>query len=297
MSVEKYLKPSVINQIKRLDLRAQFVVKGFLHGLHASPFQGFSVEFSEHRKYTHGDDLKDIDWQVYAKTDKYYVRKFESETNITGYLVMDLSNSMGYTYEQELTKFDYAICLAAALAYLMTQQQDPVGMVTFNDKIRASLPPRSKRTQLSNILSLLSKAQPEGTTDFKHSMSQLAAMLKNRSLIMVFSDFLVNEQETLDALYRLRHGGHDVILFHVLDEAEVSFPFQGLYKMKDPESGEELKIDGDSYRKAYQERIQEFRDLLAKECRKSGVDYVALDTSMQFDKALMEYLLTRRARG
>ena len=235
MSVEKYLKPEVINQIKRLDLRAQFVVKGFLHGLHASPFQGFSVEFSEHRKYTHGDDLKDIDWQVFAKTDKYYVRKFESETNITGYLVMDLSRSMGYTFEQTLTKFDYAICLAASLAYLMTQQQDPVGLVTFNDKIRASLPPRSKRTQLSNILSLLSKIAPEGETDFKHSMGQLAAMLKTRSLIMVFSDFLVNEQETLDALYRLRHGGHDVILFHVLDEAEVSFPFRGVYKMRDPE--------------------------------------------------------------
>ena len=297
MSVEKYLKPEVINQIKRLDLRAQFVVKGFLHGLHASPFQGFSVEFSEHRKYTQGDDLKDIDWQVYAKTDKYYVRKFEAETNITGYLVMDLSRSMGYTFEQTLTKFDYAICLAAALAYLMTQQQDPVGMVTFNDKIRASLPPRSKRTQLSNILSLLSKAKPEGTTDFKHSMGQLAAMLKNRSLVMVFSDFLVNEQETLDALYRLRHGGHDVILFHVLDEAEVSFPFRGLYKMRDPETGEELSIDGDSFRNAYTERIAEFRDMLAKECRKSGVDYVPLDTSMQFDKALLGYLLTRRARG
>ena len=124
MSVEKYLKPSVINQIKRLDLRAQFVVKGFLHGLHASPFHGFSVEFSEHRKYSHGDDLKDIDWQVFAKTDKYYVKKFESETNITGYLVMDLSSSMGYTFEQELSKFDYAICLAAALAYLMVMQQD-----------------------------------------------------------------------------------------------------------------------------------------------------------------------------
>ena len=141
MAVEKYLKPSVINQIKRLDLRAQFVVKGFLHGLHASPFHGFSVEFSEHRKYSHGDDLKDIDWQVYAKTDKYYVKKFESETNITGFLALDLSRSMGYTYEQELTKFDYSICLAAALAYLMISQQDPVGLITFNDRIRQSLPP------------------------------------------------------------------------------------------------------------------------------------------------------------
>ena len=197
MSVEKYLKPSVINQIKRLDLRAQFVVKGFLHGLHASPFHGFSVEFSEHRKYTAGDDLKDIDWQVYAKTDKYYIKKFESETNITGYLLMDLSQSMGYTYEQELNKFDYAICLAAALAYLMISQQDPVGLVTFNDKVRQSLPPRSRRTQLGNVLSLLSNLEPSGTTDLLNSLTQVSALLKNRSLLMVFSDFLVDEEETL----------------------------------------------------------------------------------------------------
>lgn len=297
MSVEKYLKPSVINQIKRLDLRAQFVVKGFLHGLHASPFHGFSVEFSEHRKYTHGDDLKDIDWQVFAKTDKYYVKKFESETNITGFLVMDLSQSMGYTYEQELNKFDYAICLAAALAYLMISQQDPVGLVTFNDKVRQSLPPRSKRTQLGHVLSLLSKLEPSGKTDFQHSLGQLAAMLKTRSLVMIFSDFLVDEEQTMNALFRLKHGGHDVILFHVLDEAEVSFPFRGICKMRDPETNEELKIDADGFRKEYVQQIEDFRGNLTAQCRKVGIDYVALDTSMQFDKALLEYLLSRRARG
>lgn len=297
MSVEKYLKPSVINQIKRLDLRAQFVVKGFLHGLHASPFHGFSVEFSEHRRYSQGDDLKDIDWQVYAKTDKYYIKKFESETNITGFLVMDLSSSMGYTYQQELTKFDYAICLAAALAYLMISQQDPVGLVTFNDKIRESLQPKSKRTQLGNLLSMLSNLEPTGTTDFQHSLGQMSALLKTRSLVMIFSDFLVDEEETLNALYRLKHGGHDVILFHILDEAEVNFPFRGMCQMQDPETKEELKIDADGARKEYVARVQEFRDGLAQDCRKSGIDYVALDTSMQFDKALLEYLLSRRARG
>ncbi|MDE0935684.1 MAG: DUF58 domain-containing protein [Pirellulales bacterium] len=297
MSVEKYLKPSVINQIKRLDLRAQFVVKGFLHGLHASPFHGFSVEFSEHRKYTAGDDLKDIDWQVYAKTDKYYIKKFESETNITGYLLMDLSQSMGYTYEQELNKFDYAICLAAALAYLMISQQDPVGLVTFNDKVRQSLPPRSRRTQLGNVLSLLSNLEPSGTTDLLNSLTQVSALLKNRSLLMVFSDFLVDEEETLNALYRLKHGGHDVILFHILDEAEVSFPFRGICKMLDPESQEEIQVDAAGTRKDYLEKMQAFRDGLELNCRNNGIDYVPLDTSMQFDKALLEYLLSRRARG
>ena len=297
MAVEKYLKPSVINQIKRLDLRAQFVVKGFLHGLHASPFHGFSVEFSEHRKYSQGDDLKDIDWQVYAKTDKYYVKKFESETNITGFLALDLSHSMGYTYEQELTKFDYSICLAASLAYLMISQQDPVGLITFNDRIRQSLPPKSKRTQLGNLLSLLSNLEPDGKTDFKHSIGQMTSMLKNKSLVMIFSDFLVDENETLDALYRLRHAGHDVILFHVLDEAEVNFRFKGVFKMRDPETDEELKIDAEGHRKGYLEQIAAFRDDLAKNCSRVGIDYVPIDTSMQFDKALIEYLHSRRARG
>ena len=189
-TAEKYLKPEVIRQIKRLDLRAQFIVKGFLHGLHASPFHGFSVEFSEHRKYTPGDDPKDIDWLVYAKTDKYYVKKFEAETNITGYLVMDLSRSMGYTYRQELTKFDYAICLAAALCYLMIHQQDPVGLLTFDQKIRHSLRPKTRRSHLGDVLSLLANLKPAGETDIAHSLVQVAAMLRHASLVMIFSDLL-----------------------------------------------------------------------------------------------------------
>ena len=156
-TAEKYLKPEVIRQVARLDLRAKFIVEGFLSGLHASPFHGFSVEFSEHRKYTPGDNISDLDWNVYAKTDRYYVKKFQAETNLTGYLVMDLSASMGYTYRQELTKFEYGISLAAALGYLMIHQQDPVGLVTFDPKVRQSLPPKSKRSQLGNILSLLAK--------------------------------------------------------------------------------------------------------------------------------------------
>ncbi len=296
MAVEKYLKPEVINQIKRLDLRAQFVVKGFLHGLHASPYHGFSVEFSEHRKYTAGDDPKDIDWQVYAKTDKYYTKKFEAETNITGYLVMDLSQSMGYTYRQELTKFDYGICLAAALAYLMISQQDPVGLITFNEKVRSSLAPRSKRTQLGNVLSLLSRLKPDGQTDFAHSVGQISSMLKHRSLLMIFSDLLFDEESTINSLYRLKHGGHDVILFHILDHAEVHFPFSGICQLRDPETNEEIKVDADGFRTEYIKRVKDFREGLAQKSRQSGIDYVALDTSMQFDKALIEYLHSRKMR-
>lgn len=296
-TVEKYLKPEVIRQIARLDLRAQFIVKGFLQGLHASPFHGFSVEFSEHRKYSHGDDPDDIDWLVYAKTDKYYVKKFEAETNLTGYLVMDLSASMAYSHEQELTKFEYSICLAAALCYLMIHQQDPVGLITFGEKIVDSLAPKSKRAQIGNILSLLAKLEPRDKTDIGNSLNQLAAMLKHSSLVMLFSDLLADPDEVIASLRRLRHGGHDVILFHVLDQAEVAFPFEGLVELEDPETGDTIEVDADAYRSEYLDEIADFRTLYARECRQSGIDYVPLDTSMQFDRALTEYLINRRNWG
>lgn len=296
-AVEQYLKPEVIRQISRLDLRAQFVVKGFLQGLHASPFQGFSVEFSEHRRYSAGDDPKDIDWLVYAKTDKYYVKKFEAETNITGYLVLDRSRSMAFTYRQELTKFDYAISLAAALCYLMVHQQDPVGLITFDTKVRQSLAPKSKRTQLGNILSLLSNLQPAEETDLPYSLNQIAAMLRQHSLIMIFSDLLGDTEPILQSLGRLRHGGNDVILFHILDEAETNFPFDGMTEFEDPETSEKMEVDASGIRQQYLDEVNEFRETYRRECFKLGVDYVPIDTSMQFDKALMEYLLMRRSRG
>ena len=293
---ESYLRPEVIRQVSRLDLRAKFIVEGFLAGLHASPFQGFSVEFSEHRKYTPGDDPDDIDWLVYAKTDKYYVKKFEAETNITGYLVMDLSRSMGYTFRQELTKFEYGICLAAALCWLMIYQQDPVGLITFDEQIRQSLPARSKRTQIGHVLSLLAKLQPSGKTDVARSLTQIAAMLRHRSLVMLFSDLLTEPEPVLQAIGRLRHRGHDVILFHILDEAEVNFPFRGVIEFEEPETDDRLQVDADHFQSDYLSAVREFREFYRRRCFQSGVDYVPLDTSMQFDRALTEYLLSRRAR-
>ncbi|MFO0911936.1 MAG: DUF58 domain-containing protein [Pirellulales bacterium] len=295
-AVESYLKPEVVRQIARLDLRAQFVVKGFLQGLHASPYHGFSVEFSEHRRYAPGDDPKDIDWLVFAKTDKYYVKRFEAETNITGYLVMDLSESMGFTYRQQLTKFEYAISLAAALGYLMILQQDPVGLVAFDEKIRRSVAPKSKRSQLGNILSLLAQLKPAGQTNIGSCLNQLAAMLRHRSLIMIFSDLLNDEPETLEALRRLRHEGHDIILFHILDEAEVTFPFDGLVEFQDTETGQRLDTDAQAARSDYLAEVEAFRSRYRQEAFQLGIDYVELDTSIPFDKALVHYLHSRKAR-
>jgi uncharacterized protein (DUF58 family) len=295
-STEKYLRPEVIRQVARLDLRAKFIVEGFLQGLHASPFHGFSVEFSEHRKYTPGDDLKDLDWNVFAKTDKYYLKKFQAETNVTGYLVMDLSASMAYTYRQELTKFDYGICLAAALGYLMIHQQDPVGLVAFDTKIRSSLPPRSKRTQLANILAVLANLQPTGQTDIAACLHQLAAMVRGKSLIMVFSDLLVDPAPVIQSLHHLRHRGHEIILFHILDEAEVHFPFEGMIEFLDVEEPRKLTLDARNMRADYLTSLKEFQETYRRECANAGIDYVGMDTSVNFDKALLEYLVQRQRR-
>lgn len=293
---EKYLRPEVIRQVGRLDLQARFIVEGFLAGLHASPFQGFSVEFSEHRRYTPGDDVKDLDWSVYAKTERYYVKKFQAETNVTGYLCMDLSASMAYTHRQELTKFEYGICLAAALGYLMVHQQDPVGLVTFDTAIRTSLPPKSKRTQLGAILSLLANAKPAGTTDVAACLHQLAGMIKSKSLVMVFSDLLTDREPVMRALHHLRHRGNEVILFHILDEAEVHFPFDGLVEFEDTEDAARLTVDARGMREDYLSALAEFQGQYREECSRCGVDYVAMDTSVSFDRALLEYLIQRQRR-
>ena len=290
------MKPEVIQSIARLDLRAKFIVEGFLTGLHTSPFQGFSVEFSEHRRYNPGDDPKDIDWQVFARTDRIYVKRYQAETNITGYVLMDLSRSMAYTYRQDLTKFDYCICLAAAISYLMVHQQDPVGLITFGEELRQSLPARSRRSHLGNILSVLQQATPEGETHIGANLKRIAGMIKHRSLLMLMSDLLTDPDEVIDSLRMLRYAGHDVILFHVLDEAEVTFPFSGSVDLVEPESDDHQIVDAAGIRADYLDALNELRTRYREECFALGADYVALDTSMPFDKALTEYLYQRQAR-
>ena len=295
-SAEKYLKPEVIQSIGRLDLRAKFIVEGLLSGLHASPFQGFRVEFSEHRRYEPGDDPRDIDWQVFARTDRIYIRRYQAETNITGYLLMDLSRSMGYTWRQKLTKFDYSVCLAAALSYLMIHQQDPVGLMTFGDRLQASLPARSRRSQFGDILSVLQQCQPTGGSQIAACLRQAASMIRHRSLLMLMSDLLADPDEILEALRAVRFRGHDVILFHILDEAEATFPFSGAVDLLEPEQGENEIVDAASVRADYLQALAELRERYRTTCLSMGADYVPLDTSMPFDKALVEYLSQRQAR-
>ena len=295
-SAEQYLKPEVIRNIARLDLRARFIVEGLLSGLHASPFQGFSVEFSEHRRYEPGDDPRDIDWQVYARTDRIYIKRYQAETNITGYLLMDLSRSTGYTWRQNLTKFDYAICLAAAISYLMIHQQDPVGLLTFDEELRASLPARSRRSHLADILAVLQQCKPSGSSLIAENLRRAASMIRHRSLMMIMSDLLDDPDEILQAVRALRFRGHDVILFHILDEAEVTFPFTGSVDLLEPESDDNEIVDASSVRADYLQALDDLRTQYRTTCQSIGADYVPLDTSMPFDTALVEYLSQRQAR-
>lgn len=322
MNAEKYLRPEVIRQVARLDLRAKFIVEGFLTGLHSSPFQGFSVEFSEHRKYNPGDDLKTLDWNVYAKTGKYFVKKFRAETNMTGYLVMDLSRSMDWNgpaearragvkldgaalgaADETLTKFDYSVCLAAALGYLMIHQQDPVGLVAFDTKLTTVVPPKSKRTQLGTILSVLANLKPTGQTNIAESLFQLAAMMRGKSLVMLFSDLLPSTDDwkaeadaLIRSLYRLRYSGHEVIVFHVLDVLEAKFPLAGLVDFQDVESDLHKEIDAQGIADDYRLFVNQFREHYRAECLSANVDYVPMDTSVGFDKALLDYLILRQRR-
>src|SRR5262249_12558269 len=207
-----------------------------------------------------------------------------------------LSASMGYTYRQQLTKFEYGICLAAALGYLMIHQQDPVGLVTFDTQIRTSLPPRSKRTQLGTFLGVLANLKPTGQTDVAGCLHQLAAMIRGKSLVMLFSDLLTDPAPVIESLHHLRHRGHEIILFHILDEAEAQFPFEGVVEFEDSEEHDRLTVDARGMRADYLEALGEFQDFYRRECAKAGIDYVAMDTSVSFDRALLEYLQQRQKR-
>ena len=293
---EKYIRPEVIRKISHLDLKARLIVEGFFSGLHASPFQGFSVEFSEHRKYVPGDDIRTIDWKVYAKTERYYVKKFQAETNMRCHLLVDVSNSMGYSYAPDtMTKMDYSISCAAALAFLMIQQQDPVGLVTFDTKIRNFLEPRSQASQLFNLLSILSRTRIGGKTDVGSSLIEIGNLMPKRGLVLIFSDLLSDPDKVMEGLHYLKYKGHDIIIFHVLDQAELRFPFHDPTKFEDTETQRQIQVDAELVREDYLRHLKDFMDRIEKGCHKARLDYVAMDTSNSFDRTLVAYLARRSA--
>lgn len=296
LTAEQYLRPDVIQQVRRLDLKARFIVEGFMTGLHDSPYHGFSVEFSEHRKYTPGDDIRQMDWSVYAKTDRYYIKKYQAETNLDAYLLVDCSGSMGFSLGGRMTKMDYAICLAAALGYMMINQQDSVGLVTFDQKVRGFMPAKSKRSHLINLLATLARTKPQGETNLAACLNDIAGRIKKRGLVILLSDLLADQEEVIKALHHFKFRGHDLIIFQVLDHSEVEFDFDGQVRFEDPENGEQLDADPQAIRAAYLDELKKFIAEYKRQCLNAKADFVTVDNAMTFDKALLEFLTQRQTR-
>ena len=290
----KYLQPAVVAQLANMELRARLVVEGFITGLHKSPYHGFSVEFTEHRQYMPGDEIKHIDWKAYGKTDRFYIKQFEEETNLKSYLIVDASRSMDYASKGNLKKFEYASYVAAALSYMMIEQRDAVGLTLFDEGVRLSLPPRATRSYLKEILKELESAQPANKTGTAASLHLIAEQIKRRGLVIVLSDLFDSPESVMTALKHFRHRGHDVIVMQILDPLERSFAFDNDAIFKDLETREELMTQPWHIQKEYQQSMQEFLDFYKRRCRDNNIDYVLLDTSMPFDKALFEYLNKRK---
>ncbi|MCH6559163.1 DUF58 domain-containing protein [candidate division KSB1 bacterium] len=292
----KYLNPEVVSKLRSMDLRARLVVEGFITGLHKSPYHGFSAEFAEHRQYMPGDEIKHIDWKVYGKTDRFYVKRFEEETNLKSYILLDASASMGYS-STGMSKLQYASYLAGALSYLMMQQRDAVGLVTFDEKIRRYLPPRSVTTYLNQILTELDKTESSSKTDLSAALHQMADRIKRRGLIILFSDLLDDPQKVSSGLRHFRHKKHEVIVFQILDPLELTFEFKQDAVFKDLESGEEINTQPWHIRSEYQQQVNKFINTYKKFCREHQIDYVMLNTKENYDRALFEYLIKRKRIG
>ncbi|MCY4232584.1 MAG: DUF58 domain-containing protein [Bacteroidetes bacterium] len=299
----KYLDPVMISRLNNMELRARLVVEGFITGLHKSPYHGFSVEFAEHRLYNPGDALRHVDWKVYAKTDRYYVKQYEEETNLHHYILLDTSASMQYRHAGQLSKLQYSTYLAAALHYLMIQQRDATGLLSFDSEVRTFLRPRSTMRYLREILLQLERLESsrssEHFTGTAHALHQVAERVQRRSLIVLISD-LIDDDDSQDqiirALRHLRHKGHEVLIFRILEketEALFNLPNRPMI-LRDMESGVELSLNPSTLRNAYIERMHDLSDALKRQCRKHSIDYVELDTQVSYDKALLAYLNKRK---
>ena len=292
----RFLDPAILARIGSLELKARTVVEGFLSGLHRSPFKGFSVEFAEYRQYLPGDDLSTIDWKVYARSDRYYVKKFEEETNVDCHLLLDISASMGYG-SAGISKLRYGSILAASLAYLMNRQRDAVALTTFDDAIVAMLPPSARASHLRSILVTLDRIALGRRTDVSKPLHLMADAIGKRGVVILISDLLDDPARVAEGLRHFRFRGSDVIVFHLLDPAERTFPFERAARFRDVELGDELMAVPEIVRQEYLDALQQAIDGYRRELGSAGIDYQLIDTSTPLDFALMSYLSTRwRAR-
>ena len=292
----RFLDPAVIARLGTMELKARTVVEGFISGLHRSPFKGFSVEFAEYRQYLPGDDLSTLDWKVYARSDRHYVKKYEEETNLDCHLLLDVSGSMGYRGGAPLSKMDYGSVLAASLAFLMHRQRDATGLMAFDHRIVARLPPGARPGHLHALLVTLERLRAGEQSDVAQPLRQLAGSVLKRSLVVLISDLLHDPEPVIQGLRHLKARGCDVIVFQVLDPHELSFPFRGASRFRDVESAEEVVADPASIRTAYLRELAALTLRYDRELRGHGIDYVQVDTSQPLDFALVTYLAARSRR-
>ena len=290
------LTPDIISRLNNLSLKARFVVEGFIVGLHKSPYHGFSVEFSEHRAYGAGDEIRHVDWKLWGKTDRFFIKQFEEETNLKSYLLVDQSLSMTYK-SKNMTKLEYAQILAASLGYLMLKQQDAVGLTLFDDRIRVNIPARSKRSHLNIILSKMQNIIAGPETTIAPVLHKTAEAIKKRGLIILISDLFDDPDKVLSGLQHFRYKGHEVIVFHVLDPQELTLDFTQRTRFRDMESGEEIVTDPWHIQSDYQNSMEQFCDYIKSNCRQKNIDYVQLSTDLPLDMALSEYLIKRKRIG
>jgi len=298
MPDRRYLNPDVLARISSLEFRARQVVEGFVSGMHRSPYQGYSVEFAQHREYVAGDDLRHIDWRVFGKSDRFYIKQYEEETNLRAHLLLDCSSSMRYPEHDpksgRMTKFEYAATLAASLAYLLIHQQDAVGLTLFDDAVRAELPTLSNQGHLRDIIQRIEAARLERPTRAKDLFHQFAAHYRPRTVVIVISDLLANVDEITAGLERLRYGRHEVVVMHVLDHDEREFPFMDNTQFEGLEQPElQLLADPQSLRKGYLAALNEFIEKIKTSCTNHKIDYLGLSTKDPLDVALRGYLAAR----
>jgi uncharacterized protein (DUF58 family) len=291
----QYLDPRALERIKRLDVRARLVVEGFITGQHKSPYHGFAVEFAGHREYAPGDDTKHIDWRVWSKTDRLYIKQYEEETNLKCSVLIDCSKSMQYGGQtQQWSKYDYAATAAASLCYLLQQQQDAVGLVAFNNRIVTQLAPSSHPTQLKRLLNELERIKPDDRTDVGDVFRELAGQIRQRGMVVLFSDLFVDLPTLRESLRQFRVRRHEVIVFHVLHNDELTFPFIENTLFRGLEVERQLRTDPRALRRSYLDAVQRFLADIRKACAAAGVDYVLMNTNNPLDAVLAGYLAARR---
>ncbi len=292
-ATRKYLDNKTVGKASRLELRARLIVEGYISGRHRSPYHGFSVEFAQHREYVPGDDLKHLDWKVYGRADRYYIKEYEEETNLRCNILLDTSESMNYSSGRNMTKLEYGCYIAATLSYMLLNQQDSVGLTLFDNSLKKIIPASANPSQLRTILYELCQITPEKRTDMSLLFHDLAERISRRGLIVLISDLFDDPQNILAGLQHFRHKRHEVLVFHLLDDAEIKFPFRDMTKFIGLENWPELVVDPRSLRKGYLEEYENFTSTMKKGCLNTRIDYIPMNTSQPLDVALTAYLANR----